>query len=351
MEDRYARQKILAEIGESGQQRLLDAQVVIVGCGGLGGIAAAYLAGAGVGRLTLIDADRPSVSNLHRQVFFSSADQKTKAVILQEKLQQLNPDIEITACAEYLTKHNIDELLTGADLVMECTDDIFCKYLTNDFCVLESIPLIYGAIHKYEGYVSLFVNGAETDIHLRDLFSDPDPNTPVCSEVGVMNTIAGIIGLLQANEAIKYILGIGEPLAGKLLTYNSLTNQQLIIQLSKTYNSDLTEVYEQSNYDHEDGALVPEITAADIGTALGSYSFISVMPPHEHQAISPDTVRLDLTAMSEYELKAAVPTIVYCRTGRTSKKAVAQWLAHTPTAKIFSLKGGFLAYQRFMAAH
>ena len=227
MNERYSRQTILEEIGSSGQAKLNATQVAVVGCGGLGAIAAAYLAGAGIGKLILVDGDKPELSNLHRQVFFSPEDQQTKAEELQIKLSKLNPEIKIKAIPTHLTKANIDELLTGINLILECTDHQPTKYLVNDFCALEGIPMVYSAIHKFEGYLSLFTNQQEEDIHLRDIFPVPNPNLPVCSEVGVMNTIAGMMGVLQANEAMKYLLGIGESLSGRLLTYDCLSNRQL----------------------------------------------------------------------------------------------------------------------------
>ena len=341
MNERYSRQTILEGIGPSGQAKLNAAQVAVVGCGGLGAIAAAYLAGAGIGNLILIDGDKPELSNLHRQVFFSPENQKTKAEELQIKLSKLNSDIYIKAVPAHLTKTNIDELLTGIDLVLECTDNQPTKYLVNDFCALEGIPTVYSAIHKYEGYVSLFANQTEEDIHLRDIFPIPNPNLPVCSEVGVMNTIAGLMGVLQANEALKHLLGIGESLSGKLLTYDCLTNRQLVIQLNKNWTEDLELLYENNSYKEEANDHIPEIEYADLIKERDSIHLISVMAKAEHHAIDAETTWKAADELSSADLSTDKKNVLYCRQGRISRQVISRLLKVDNTLNVYSLKDGY----------
>ena len=205
--ERYIRQTTLEELGVEGQEKLNAAHAVVIGCGGLGSIAAPYLAGAGVGEITLVDGDVPHISNLHRQVFFSeNQNQISKSEALADHIINLNSDIKVNAISEMLSNENVEGIIQNADIVLECTDDIITKYLVNDACHLAGIPMVYGAIYKYDGYVSFFENASIESIHLRDIFPEPDLDLLTCSQVGVLNTIAGLIGLLQANEAIKIYL-------------------------------------------------------------------------------------------------------------------------------------------------
>ena len=347
MQSRYSRQTILPEIGEEGQERLRKSHVAIVGCGGLGAIAAAYLVGLGIGHITIIDGDIPDVSNLHRQVFYTEDDKNPKVEHLQARLNALNPEVNIEKFAKRLAKENIDSILTGVDLVLECTDDQMCKYLVNDFCALEGIPLIYGAIHKYEGYVSLFQNINDSDIHLRDIFPVPDLNIPVCSEVGVLNTIAGLIGILQANEAIKYLLNIGDSLYGKLLTYDILAGRQMVLNLQKNWEDDLEELYEMNDYFTPVCDHVLEIDVQELLDNRDNIQLISVMTQSEYQAIDENCLE---SSEADLKLKMLDQTkdkiVLYCRSGRVSKIVASRLLDKEPALNIYSLKGGYRAFQK-----
>lgn len=346
MNTRYSRQTILPEIGEEGQAKLLASHVAIVGCGGLGAIAAAYLAGAGIGRLTLIDGDVPDVSNLHRQVFYTESDQQSKVEHLAARLSALNPEVKVEQFAQRLTKENIDQILTGVDLVLECTDDQMCKYLVNDFCALEGLPLVYGAIHKYEGYVTLFRNEKENDLHLRDVFPVPDLNIPVCSEVGVLSTIAGMIGILQANEAIKFLLNIGDSLHGRLLTYEILTARQLILKLQKNWKEDLDEVYEKNDYLTPACDHVVELELSEVLRDRSAVQLISVMTSSEHKAIDDACVHKLNKELSPADLDSNKKVVLYCRSGRVSKMVASRLMAEDPSLQVYSLKDGFRAFQK-----
>ena len=347
MSSRYSRQTILPEIGEEGQAKIFSSHIAIVGCGGLGAIAAAYLVGAGVGRLILVDGDVPDVSNLHRQVFYTAEDKQAKVQHLKTRLKALNPEIKIETSATRLTKNNIDNLLTGVDLVLECTDDQMCKYLVNDFCALEGVPVVYGAIHKYEGYISLFLNKQESDIHLRDIFPVPDLNIPVCSEVGVLSTVAGLIGVLQANEAMKYILEIGIPLVGKLLTYDILEGRQMILKLQKTWSEDLDEVYEANDYLTPACDHVLEMDIDQVLKEISDIQLISVMTSGEHQDIIEGCLHVLEKDLSVNQLdREKKKVVLYCRSGRVSKIVASRLLLEDPSLSIYSLRGGYRAFQK-----
>ncbi|MBU1026680.1 MAG: molybdopterin-synthase adenylyltransferase MoeB [Candidatus Margulisbacteria bacterium] len=220
---RYSRQIILPEIGEKGQEKLLNAKVLVVGLGGLGSPVAVYLAGAGVGTLGLLDSDAVELSNLNRQVIFSTEDiGKKKAAAAAQRLKRLNPDIKINEYVLRLGQDNIRGIISDYDIVVDCSDNFPTRYLANDACVLAKKPLVHGAIYQFEGQVTVIKPGQGPCY--RCLFAEPPPpgSIPSCQEAGALGAIAGIIGMIQATEAIKLILGVGQPLIGKLLVFNAL---------------------------------------------------------------------------------------------------------------------------------
>lgn len=342
---RYQRQTTLAEIGPAGQQKLLDARVAIVGCGGLGGIVAAYLAGAGVGYLRLIDGDAPDVTNLHRQVFFHTGQPGTKADQLAAHTRGLNPEIEIVAVAEFLTKSNARRHLSGVGLVVECIDRAAGKHLINDACALLGVPLVYGAVHKTEGYLALFRNQEPEDIQLRDLFPAPDDRIPNCSEVGVLNTAAGLIGMLQANEAMKWILGIGDPLVGKLLTYDALHHRQTVIRLQKTWFTPVEATWAETPDDSAQycAAEELELTAAEL-PALGPQDYVLCSLLRNEADPWADRARVldhptEITAVAR-QLDPNRTNVLYCRSGRRSLAMARQLQSAYPELRVLSLRGG-----------
>ncbi|RZK74974.1 MAG: molybdopterin-synthase adenylyltransferase MoeB [Pedobacter sp.] len=239
---RYDRQIVLQGFGKEGQQRLSDASVLVVGAGGLGCPALQYLAAAGVGRIGIADDDVVSLSNLHRQILFTMADLGTpKAETAASKLRQLNSDIEIQYYQTRLDVSNALDIISNFDIVLDGTDNFASRYMINDACVLLKKPLIFGAIAQYEGQVSVFnvPDSKNMMSNYRDLFPDPpgDNEIPNCAEAGVLGILPGIIGTMQAAEAIKLITGIGSVLAGRLLTFNVLTNQLYEVSFSPSKES------------------------------------------------------------------------------------------------------------------
>lgn len=222
---RYLRHLAIAEVGESGQQKLLDSRVFIVGAGGLGSPAALYLAAAGVGRITLIDNDRVERSNLQRQILHSDhlvGHPKTESAA--QRLNALNPDIEIITIDERLGDENVDELVSGQDVIIDGSDNFPTRYLLNDACIRQSLPLVYGAVLRFAGQVGVFRAGDGQAPCYRCLFPEPPApeDSPNCAEAGVLGVMPGVIGALQATETLKLLLDIGEPLVSRLLTYDAL---------------------------------------------------------------------------------------------------------------------------------
>ena len=219
---RYHRHLVLDEIGVAGQERLKRARVLVIGAGGLGSPAALYLAAAGVGTLGIVDCDRVDVSNLQRQVLFDTAHvSRLKADAARERLESLNPQILVIAHAVELRAANVREVLSSYDLVLDGTDRLATRYLINDACVILGKPLVAAAIHRFEGQAMTYVPGRGPCY--RCLFPEaPDDLVPNCAQAGVLGALPGVLGAIQATEAIKLILAIGEPLAGRLLTYDAL---------------------------------------------------------------------------------------------------------------------------------
>ncbi len=349
MSERYIRQELLSEIGREGQAKLAQAKVCIVGCGGLGSIVAPYLAGAGIGELTLIDGDKPELSNLHRQVFFTLKSKDTKAEALAAHISKFNPEVKLKICSEMLSKANIDTYLAHTDLVIECTDEVLCKYLVNDWCHLHRKPLVYGAIHKFEGYVSLFENVSEESIQLRDAFPVPDTTIPSCSEVGVMNTIAGLIGILQANEALKYLLGL-ETIVGQLLTYDCLSNEQLKLRLKKAWRGKIKDTYENETYLRKNCAVSREVDTESLLAEHDKYNVISILEKGEHRDIAEGNAHVPLSSFiieewASYLSDKTKPSLFYCRMGRRSSILVDEIRKAFPEAEVYSLRGGLTAYK------
>ncbi|MFC4822583.1 molybdopterin-synthase adenylyltransferase MoeB [Dokdonella ginsengisoli] len=223
--ERYARHLVLPEVGVAGQQRLAQARVALIGAGGLGAPASLYLAAAGVGRLTLIDDDRVERSNLQRQVVHADARvgmPKTESAKLA--LNALNPGVRIEAIAERVDASNVERLVRGHDVVIDGADNFPVRYLLSAASLRLKFPLVYGAVHRFSGQVSVFDPRRADSPCYRCLFPQPPSaeDAPNCSEAGVLGVLPGIVGLLQASEALKLLLGIGQPLVGRLLCHDAL---------------------------------------------------------------------------------------------------------------------------------
>ncbi len=223
---RYARQIVLPELGEEGQQRLARASVLLVGLGGLGSPAALYLAAAGVGRLGLVEFDQVDVSNLQRQILYDSADEgRLKLDAATDRLKALNPDLELVLTAERFAADNALDLVRGHDVVLDGTDNFPARYAVNDACVIAGVPNVHGAVQGFEGQVTVLAH--RDGPCYRCLFPEPPPpgTVPACADAGVLGVLPGTIGLLQATETLKLLAGIGEPLVGRLLRFDALASR------------------------------------------------------------------------------------------------------------------------------
>jgi molybdopterin/thiamine biosynthesis adenylyltransferase/rhodanese-related sulfurtransferase len=224
---RYSRHLLIPEVGEEGQLRLLDSRILLIGAGGLGSPAALYLAAAGVGRLGIVDDDRVDQTNLQRQIAHSTETLgELKGESAKRTIEALNPDVEVVTYLERLTSENVDRILAdGWDLIVDGADNFPTRYLVNDASVWHGIPVVHGSIYRFEGQVTVF-KPYEGPCY-RCLFPQPPPPelAPSCAEGGVLGVLPGIVGSLQASEALKLALGIGESLAGRLLLFDALSTE------------------------------------------------------------------------------------------------------------------------------
>lgn len=231
---RYDRQMLLPQVGSDGQKKLKHSRVLIVGAGGLGSPAALYLAGAGVGKIGIIDADAVDISNLHRQIIHNiSRKNRNKAESAKLSLEQLNDTVEVKAYPYLLTPENAEEIINEYDFVIDAVDNFEAKFLINDICVLNKKPFCHAGVLRFEGQVMTYVPGDYPCY--RCIFEDvPEKGSvPSCSQVGIIGAVAGVIGCVQALEAIKYILGAGELLTGKMLIFDGLSMKSRIVKFGK----------------------------------------------------------------------------------------------------------------------
>jgi len=236
--ERYSRHIILPEVGGSGQQKMLEARVLLLGAGGLGSPAAYYLAAAGIGNLGIVDFDQVDLSNLQRQIIHSTERiGMLKTESAKKTIQALNPDVNVTLYNEKMDSSNIMSLIKNYDYVVDGSDNFPTRYLVNDACVMKNKTLIHGSIYRFEGQVTVF-KPSDGPCY-RCLYPEPPPPgmVPNCQEGGVLGVLAGVIGNLQVVEVLKLILGIGKPLVGKLLIYDALNTEFRNLRLRRDVNS------------------------------------------------------------------------------------------------------------------
>nr|WP_294946459.1 HesA/MoeB/ThiF family protein [uncultured Mucilaginibacter sp.] len=338
---RYSCQLALPGFGEDAQQRLKAARVLIIGAGGLGCPAAQYLASSGVGTLGIADFDTISISNLHRQILYDPGDVgKNKALIACERLLRQNPEIELVPHTDKITSDNVLQVIEDYDIIVDGTDNFESRYLINDACVLSGKPLVYGAIYQYEGQVAVWSlqndNGSRSP-NYRDLYPQVDATQiPNCSVGGVIPTLAGIIGSMQANEVLKYITQTGELLAGRVLIFDAQSMQSRIIKIGNTSKTNISE-------------LQPTIEASTItqgelqnGMDNGTMQLVDVRTIQERDLHDIGGEHIPLDELEEnIELLNADKTVVfYCATGKRSAEAVKLISKLKPGTNALSLEGG-----------
>ena len=360
---RYSRHLIMPEVGMDGQLKLKAAKVLCIGTGGLGAPLGQYLAAAGVGRIGLVDFDKVDLTNLQRQILFSTKDVgRPKIEAAAERLRGLNPDIQIDTFETMLTSANALDILKDYDVIVDGTDNFATRYLVNDACVLLGKPNVYGSIFRFEGQASVF--GYPGGPCYRCLYPEPPPPglVPSCAEGGVLGVLPGIVGSIQAAETLKLIIGKGEPLVGRLLLFDALSMRFRELKLRK--NSEcpvcgahptVTKLIDYAEFCGVRGeeapapvSTVPEITPRELKVRLdrGDDLFIlDVREPHEYQICNIGGYLIPLGDLSRRvsELDSSREIVAHCRSGKRSAEA-SEFLRQAGFRKVLNLKGGILAW-------
>ncbi|MGD8792420.1 MAG: molybdopterin-synthase adenylyltransferase MoeB [Anaerolineae bacterium] len=358
---RYSRHLLLPEVALSGQVQLKQASVLVVGTGGLGSPVALYLAAAGIGRIGLVDFDVVDYSNLQRQIIHGTGDVgRPKLHSARDRIVEINPNVEVVLHEQALDSGNALDIIADYDVVIDGTDNFPTRYLTNDACVLLDKPNVYGSIFRFEGQASVF--DARRGPCYRCLFPEPPPPglVPSCAEGGVLGVLPGVIGTIQATEAIKLILGQGEPLIGRLLLYDALEMSFDEVRLRKNpdcpvcgENPTVTELIDYVQFCGLDPseALEPtwEITARQLKEELDEGNglvLLDVREPHEWQIAHLEGALLipqnDLPERL-HELDSADEIVVYCHSGVRSARAV-NLLRDAGFRRLKNLRGGITAW-------
>jgi adenylyltransferase/sulfurtransferase len=361
---RYSRHLIMPEVGMAGQRRLKQSSVLLIGTGGLGSPLALYLAAAGIGHIGLVDFDLVDESNLQRQIVHGTATiglAKTESA--KRRLQDLNPLVELTSYETQINSANALDLMRPFDLIVDGTDNFPTRYLTNDASVLLGKPNVYGSIFRFEGQVTVF-SPRDGGPCYRCLYPEPPPPglVPSCAEGGVLGVLPGVIGTIQATEAIKLLTGIGEPLIGRLMLYDALSMRFRELRLRRNPNcpvcGDHPTIRELIDYDQFCGITPPvnvmsnqyEITPTELASELTSAQrpfLLDVRNPYEVEiATIPGTskvIPVDQLPERLGELDSALDMVIYCRSGARSGRAV-ELLKSAGFRKVRNLVGGILRW-------
>lgn len=354
---RYARQLALPEVGVEGQERLKRARVVVIGAGGLGSPVAAYLAATGIGTIGIVDCDAVDLSNLHRQLLFATTDiGRRKVAAAAERLRALNPNVQVIPFDVKLTRENALEVLRNFDLVVDGTDNFRTRYLVNDACVLLGIPNVYASVLRFDGQVTVLA--APNGPCYRCLYPTPPPpgSVPSCAEAGVLSMLPGLIGMLQATEAVKLVLGKGDSLIGRLLLVDALSALFTSISVRKDPQCvacGTRELRELADYDEfcasrsapVDGGEVLQVTARELDRWREERRPLSLLDVREQwewdvgHIAGATLIPLSQLPRSTAKLDRATPTVVYCHHG-TRSHAAAEHLMSLGFHRVYNLVGG-----------
>jgi adenylyltransferase/sulfurtransferase len=354
-----SRHLMMPEIGEAGQLKLKSASVLVVGCGGLGSPAALYLAAAGVGRIGLVDDDLVDASNLQRQVLFTTKDiGKQKALRAAERLRELNPHIEIEAIAKKFDYANAIQLVSNYDVILDGTDNFSTRFLINDASVALKKINVHASVFKFEGQIGIF--GSEKGPCYRCVFPTAPPKgmMPACGEIGVLGVVPGIMGCLQAAEAIKVILGLGRPLLGQIIHVDTLTMSFRRLTISKDPQCPVCS--------HRTPALLNQTVYggnAEVGTVTSDefnrlitqddVSVIDTRELCERELDSiPGSLHIPLASIdaSIAQISLGKMVVVYCARGSRGEQAVIKLQKIFPDKKILNLAGGIISYRQNKSA-
>jgi molybdopterin/thiamine biosynthesis adenylyltransferase/rhodanese-related sulfurtransferase len=360
---RYSRHLIMPEVGMDGQKKLKAASVLLIGAGGLGSPLAMYLAAAGVGRIGVVDFDVVDSSNLQRQIAYSTSDVgKPKLDAAKERITGINPYVDVKTYETHLTSENALEILKDYDVIIDGTDNFPTRYLVNDACVLLGKPNVYGSIFRFEGQASVFY--AKAGPCYRCLYPEPPPPglVPSCAEGGVLGVLPGIVGTIQATEAIKLIIGQGDPLIGRLLLFDALTMKFRELKLRKNpacpVCGDNSTIHELIDYEAFCGIQPQpmngqnlrqwEITPEELKAKLDKDEdvfMLDVREPHEFEICNLDGYLIPLRDLPSRisELDSSKEIVAYCHTGVRSQRAV-EFLKTAGFKKVKNLVGGIEAW-------
>jgi adenylyltransferase/sulfurtransferase len=354
---RYSRHLLLPEVGEEGQRRLKAARVLCVGAGGLGSPAALYLAAAGVGTLGLVDVDVVDVSNLQRQIIYATGDVgRSKLESAQSRIDALNPEVHVETFDALFSVTNARTLVEAFDLVIDGTDNFPARYLVNDACVLYARPNAWGSIFRFEGQASVFA--APGGPCYRCLHPEPPPAglIPSCAEAGVLGVLPGIIGTIQATEALKLILGIGEPLIGRFLVYDALKMRFRDLKLPKDPDCPVCGIHPTITTLRESAASCEtrysaghECSARELKARIDTGRAPVILdvrePPEAEICRLPGARLIPLGELARRlgELDPAAEIVVHCKSGGRSARAVAL-LRERGFTRVSNLTGGILSW-------
>lgn len=357
---RYARHLSLPNFGWAAQQKLKDSRVLVIGAGGLGSPVLLYLAAAGVGHIDIVDFDRVEQSNLQRQILYTEAEEGMyKAEAAAARIRALNQHIKAVPIVEPFTRENAMERMAPCDLVLDGTDNFPTRYLSNDACVLSGKPLVYGSIYRFEGQVAVFnlprPDGSRGP-NYRDLFPTPPPPemVPNCAEGGVLGVLPGIIGSLQASEAIKVLTGLGEALDGKLYVLDASTMLSRTLSIPKNPDITITELIDYEQFcNPAAGYAVPTISVQQLAQWREqgkAHCLIDVRETAEYAIANLGGDLMPLSALKTNRTDLEViqqqgqPIVVHCRSGQRSAQAV-KWLSEElGFEQVYNLEGGILAW-------
>ncbi len=355
---RYSRHLAMPEFNIEGQKKLKAASVLVIGAGGLGSPSLLYLTAAGVGHIGIVDFDTVDDSNLQRQVLYTVDDiGQSKALTARDRLLKLNPHIKITVHQEAFTRKNALEIIKDYDVVADGTDNFPTRYLVNDACVLSEKVNVYASIFRFEGQVAVF-NGQLADgsrgPNYRDLFPDPPPPgmVPSCAEGGVLGVLPGIIGAMQANEVIKIITGVGEPLIGRLFLFDAASFTTRVLKVPKNPSTKITELID---YDQFCGIGINEPRAVQtisvqafetLRKSGDDYQLIDVREPYEYDIVNIAGTLIPLgNILAEYtKIDRTKKVVIHCRTGKRSADAIRTLEDKFGFNNLFNLEGGVNKY-------
>lgn len=358
---RYQRQIQLKEVGLEGQHKIAKAKVLVIGAGGLGCPALQYLAAAGVGTIGIVDFDVVEMSNLQRQILYSVDDiGKSKASTAAKKLEQLNPEIKIKVYNFQITNANALDILENYDIIIDGSDNFATRYLINDACVILDKPLIYGAVLRFEGQIGVFNltdKKSNCKTNYRDVFPEsPDSDSAIsCNEVGVLGVIPGIIGTMQATEALKIITGVGKVLANTIVSYNALENTFYDFEIATNTNPNVDYPKSKSAFlafdyrwvcdTNQDTISVEEFDRLRVKEKI---TIIDVREKGEFPIV--DEFQFESIPLSEFEtriwtISIANKMVLYCKSGQRSLKALKIIKDKFPNSNVFSLSGGIVSWK------